>query len=106
MVWVAKFQKPASPSTLRQLGVVAFLLCASGITACTHPCLALADKQCECSDGDLQQQQCQTEMQASFDLARQSDLDNNKQVCSDLLDTCDCTKLDTEAGRAACGLTR
>ena len=84
-------------------GVLLLLLSAGG---CTHPCLALAEKLCECEATQLEVEQCKRRQREAFDNTRQSELDAQAEVCSEKLDTCDCAHVDTEEGKRACGLAR
>ena len=85
-----------------------FLLGAFGIlsTGCTHPCLKLAEQICACEPGELEQESCERQMKSAYDSALVSELKEQADTCTELLDTCDCTQLDTEEGRQGCGLAR
>ena len=73
---------------------------------CTDPCLALAQKLCDCQTTELGKQNCRTQMLTAYQSARASDLSKSGPECAALVDKCDCHKLDTEAGKKACGLAR
>lgn len=75
-------------------------------TGCTHPCLKLAEQTCACEPGELEQESCERQMKSAFDSASVSELKAQADTCTSLLDTCDCTQLDTEEGRQGCGLAR
>jgi hypothetical protein len=85
------------------LGALVLPVAAAG---CTDPCLALAQKLCDCQTTELGKQNCLTSMLNSYQAARQSDLSAAAPECAKLVDKCDCHKLDTEAGKQACGLSR
>ncbi|RMG17787.1 MAG: hypothetical protein D6729_08225 [Deltaproteobacteria bacterium] len=86
--------------------VVALLLLTLGGLSCTHPCLALAEKLCECEKTQLEVEQCKRRQREAFANTRQSLLDAQAATCSERLDTCDCERVDTEEGKRACGLAR
>ncbi|MDF1563915.1 MAG: hypothetical protein P1V51_12780 [Deltaproteobacteria bacterium] len=85
------------------LALTALGLAAAG---CTHPCLKLAEQICECEPGEIEKEACEREMKSAYDSARVNELKAQADTCTELLDTCDCTRLDTEEGRQACGLAR
>jgi len=94
-------------SVARKLSLSALLLgLAFAGSGCTHPCLALAEKLCDCQGNQLEVEQCKQQQRRLYDQARQSDLDAAAPVCAERLDTCDCSDLTTEAGKQACGLSQ
>jgi hypothetical protein len=95
MAWVA-----------RTAGALLAICLAAGTAGCTHPCLKLAEQICACEPGQIERETCEKQMKSAFDAARPDELDTQASVCSELIDTCDCHALDTEAGRQACGLAR
>lgn len=93
--------RPAQ-STLRLLACVLTLCLVAG---CGDACLSLAKQVCVCLPDDGTRAACNQRASDSetFFAVRP----NDQAYCQHLLDTnaCDCTKLNTAAGKQACGLS-
>ncbi len=83
------------------------LICASllaCLSGCTDPCLALAQKVCECLPTQAQIDSCKTS--AANEKNSISISSQEQQTCSALLGKCDCHLLDTPQGKINCGQAR
>ena len=79
----------------------AALACAS---ACTDPCLELAQKICDCQPTSALRDSCR--QSASTEKGRINITSQDDQACSALVDGCDCHLLDTPEGKVKCGQAR
>lgn len=70
--------------------------------ACTSPCEELAEKVCACEASASSIDAC--ERRASQKADELGDSARTEELCERLLDTCECSALDTTAGKRACGL--
>jgi hypothetical protein len=83
--------------------LVTVILLAAG-TACTDPCLQLAYNICLCQPTQYLQQQCDVNAQSADSRAQPTS--EQQAVCQSLINTCDCTQIQTEQGKINCGLAR
>jgi hypothetical protein len=88
----------------RPLILAACMLTVVLANGCGNACLTLADNICSCQPSDTLKTNCQQrarDQDAIFSVRSQ-----DEQYCQGILDSgkCDCTRLDTPEGRAACGL--
>ena len=80
--------------------MLAALALSAALAGCNGPCQTLADRICACEPNRTEEQSCQLTVQMRSNLPVSQ---AEAQVCSDLLDTCDCDALARE-DYAACGL--
>jgi hypothetical protein len=90
---------------VKLLPVFACVLTLTLAAGCGDPCRDLASQVCECFPDDGTRTICNQrakDAESVFPLS-----EDDKQYCQNLLDShaCDCTKIATPDGRAACGLT-
>jgi hypothetical protein len=83
------------------------IACALGLalaTACGDACLSLADQVCSCQPDSNSKALCNQKAKTAEGIFPVGSMD--AQLCQQKLDahTCDCSKLITAEGRAACGL--
>jgi hypothetical protein len=94
--------------TVRVVKVLPLLACVLTVTAtagCGDACRDLASQVCNCFPDDGTRTVCNQrakDAESVYSVTAQ-----DEQYCQHLIDThaCDCTKIATEAGRSACGLT-
>jgi hypothetical protein len=73
-------------------------------SACTSPCLQLAENICNCQNNENARNTCNSEEGTrNSQVNPTSDQEN---ACSALLDKCDCNTIDTPQGKIDCGLAR
>ena len=92
---------PSSPALRSALLA---LVAASALGGCTRPCLALAEKICECETTSTARDNCRQQATNQQSLTSVSSAD--EEVCDALLDKCDCHQTSTDEGKRNCGLAR
>jgi hypothetical protein len=84
------------------LATAAFALFA--LTGCKGNCRQLAEKLCDCQPNESAKSACL--QQVSSEEARVGTQPGDEEVCSGLIDKCDCHTVATTEGKRACGLAR
>lgn len=87
----------------RQAALLGLALVVGAGAGCGNACRDLADKICSCAFDDNARALCTSQArqaESNVSISRQ-----DQQACQDKLKTCDCTTLQTPAGRANCGLS-
>jgi hypothetical protein len=78
--------------------LASLLLVTSG---CKSACRQLTEKQCECTQSNTEKTACLSRASAQETLYVVNPTD--EEICSGLLETCDCRLTDTQAGKERCG---
>lgn len=91
---------------MRRLLLTAALLCStlSGLTGCKGACRELSEKLCDCSTNSVEKELCL--QRASREENRVEPTEEDEAACEERLAGCDCRRIQTEEGKAACGLSR
>lgn len=96
----------AGVDPLRRLAVALVVFLTLAGIGCTHPCLQLAEKLCECEANVLDRENCKRIMKSAYDRTRADDLKASAETCGEQEKVCDCEVVATEDGKKACGLAR
>ncbi|ADO69408.1 hypothetical protein POL68_33225 [Stigmatella sp. ncwal1] len=75
-----------------------------GLFGCKGPCRELSEKLCDCAVSSVAREQC-VQIAANSE-ARTEPTADDEALCEQKLETCDCRKIETDEGKAACGLSR
>ncbi|WP_225413881.1 hypothetical protein [Stigmatella hybrida] len=90
---------------MRRLAATAVLSTALlGLFGCKGPCRELSEKLCDCSISSVAREQC-VQIAANSE-ARVTLTAEDEALCEQKLETCDCRQIETDEGKAACGLSR
>jgi len=83
------------------MGVFGCVVGASALVGCQDPCVALAERVCNCELTPLERATCRRE-RVTNEQSRITITDDDRSICTAKLDTCDCAALD-ENRLDACG---
>lgn len=89
---------------MKRLLTAAAILSVLALAGCKSPCVELAEKICECESTSTLRDQCNR--RASDEASRVDVTAADEEICTSLVDVCDCHALDTQQGKLNCGLAR
>jgi hypothetical protein len=90
---------------MRRLAATAVLSAALlALSGCKGPCRELSEKLCDCAISSVAREQC-VRLAANSE-ARVTPSTADEEFCEQKLETCDCRQIETDEGKAACGLSR
>jgi hypothetical protein len=97
---------------MRRTALALALTLAAALTACGSPCQDLGNRICKCSAEGAVRESCERAVEEQVESGNPRPGSNDQDFCEEKLDSCAdpdddpamCDRLETEAGKRACGL--